>query len=134
MKKDYDQRFKAELSAEVARIKEFEAQNIRLEEADKYRSKMQEYREELEKNYQDKLNKLRERERDALEKSANKMKELETLNYNYRQKIIKEHEYIKLKEMEIEKQKFANEEQLKFQKAKLDVMERDLQKKLSEVN
>lgn len=59
---------------------------------------MQEYREELEKNYQDKLNKLRERERDVLERSGAKTKELESLNYNYRQKIMKEHEYIKLKE------------------------------------
>lgn len=62
---------------------------------------MQDYREELEKNYQDKLNKLRDRERDSLEKSTMKMKELESLNYNYRQKITREHEMLRLKEQEI---------------------------------
>lgn len=87
LKKDYDMRLKAELNAEITRVKEFEVSNMRLEEADKYRSKMQNYREELEKNYQDKLNKLRDRERDTLEKSGAKMKELEAMNYNYRQKI-----------------------------------------------
>lgn len=40
LKKDYDQRLKTELATETARIREFEAQNIRLEEADKYRQKL----------------------------------------------------------------------------------------------
>ncbi|CAD8051446.1 unnamed protein product [Paramecium sonneborni] len=134
MKREYDQRLKTEIATETARIREFEVQHIRLEEADKYRQKLQDYREELEKNFQEKLNVLRERENDTLKMSAQKTKELESLNYQYRQKILKEHEMIKLKEQEIEKQRIANEESLKFQKAKLDVMERDLSKKLAEAN
>jgi oral-facial-digital syndrome 1 protein len=84
MKRDLEQRMKAELQAEIAKIREFETQEIRLQEADKHRTKQQEYREELERNYQERLQKLRDRERDIMEKATNKTKELETLNYNYR--------------------------------------------------
>lgn len=50
------------MQAELTRIREFEISAIRMQEADTYRAKMQEYREELEKNYMEKLNRLRERE------------------------------------------------------------------------
>lgn len=50
-KKDYETRMKAEMQAELTRIREFEISAIRMQEADTYREKMQEYREELEKNY-----------------------------------------------------------------------------------
>ena len=39
MKKDLDLRMRAEIQAETGRIREFEAQNIRLEEANKHRVK-----------------------------------------------------------------------------------------------
>lgn len=52
------------------RIREFEISTVRMEEQEKHRKSMAEYREEIEKNYMDKLNKLRERERDTLEKCS----------------------------------------------------------------
>ncbi len=39
-KREYENRMKAEMQAEVIRIREFELSNIRLEEGEKYRLKM----------------------------------------------------------------------------------------------
>jgi hypothetical protein len=42
-KKDFESRMKAEMNAEIVRIREFEISNVRLEEAEKCRNEMQEY-------------------------------------------------------------------------------------------
>lgn len=69
-KREYEMRMKAEMAAEITRVREFEIANVRMEEAEKFRLQMQEYREELEKNHMEKLNKLREREKGTLEKCS----------------------------------------------------------------
>lgn len=132
-KKEYDLRWKAEMSAEISRVKEFECAQIRIDEAEKQRRKMEEYREQLEKNYQDKLSKLRDREKDALDRAAQKMKEIEGLNYHYRQKIMKDHELLKLKEQDLKKQQELNDQQLRTTQHRLEDKERELKRRLFEV-
>ena len=60
-KKEYDLRMKAEMNAEITRIREFEISNIKIEEQEKNRLNMEAYRDDMEKNYLDKLAKLRDR-------------------------------------------------------------------------
>lgn len=93
---------------------------------------MQEYREELERNYQERLQKLRERERDVMEKAALKQKELEGLNYNYRQKIMKEQEILKMKEQELVREKEISDERIKLQQQKMDAKERELKRRIDD--
>lgn len=67
-KRDFEARLKGEMNAEIVRIREFELSTIKMEEQEKHRKSMEEYRVEIEKSYRDKLNKLRERESTAIEK------------------------------------------------------------------
>lgn len=81
MKREYDAKFKTDLESEIARIRDFEVTALRIEEAEKYRIKMEQYREELEKMYLDKVNKLRERERDTIERCKQQIKVFRSVNY-----------------------------------------------------
>lgn len=47
-KKEVDQKAREDLESEIRRLKEFEMSKLRIEEAQKYRQKLQEYRDELE--------------------------------------------------------------------------------------
>lgn len=133
-KKEYDQRMKAELSSEVTRIREFELANIRLDEAEKYRLKMEQYREELDKVYTDKLQKLREREKDTIERCKQQLKALEAASYDYRQKFLKDFELNKMKEEGLEKQMKFEKENIRAQKERLDDLEKDLQQQFKELD
>lgn len=121
---------KAEMNAEIVRIREFEISTVRMEEQEKHRRSMSDYREELEKNYMDKLNKLRDRERDTLEKCTYKMKEIETVNHDHRQRILKDFELLRMREDEVDKQRLLNDETIKIQKQKIDNYEQDLKDKI----
>jgi len=133
-KKEYDQRMKAELNSEITRIREFELANIRLDEAEKYRLKMEQYRDELDKVYTDKLQKLREREKDTIERCKQQLKALEAASYDYRQKFLKDFELNKMKEEGLEKQMRFEKENIKAQKERLDDLERDLQQQFKELD
>lgn len=74
LKREYEAKMKTELEAEISRIRDFEIAALKIEEAEKYRLKMEAYREELEKMYLDKVNKLRERERDTIERCKQQIK------------------------------------------------------------
>ncbi|EGR28012.1 hypothetical protein IMG5_184820 [Ichthyophthirius multifiliis] len=129
-KRDFEIRMKAEMNTEIVRIREFEISQIRMEEQEKNRKVMQDYREDLEKNYMEKLAKLRDREKDIFEKCNQKMKEIESLNHGHRQKILKDFELIRLREEQIEKQKALNEESEKLGKAKITNLEKELKEKI----
>ncbi|KAL4502122.1 hypothetical protein ABPG72_000357 [Tetrahymena utriculariae] len=129
-KREFENRLKAEMNAEVVRIREFEMAAVRMEEQEKYRKLMSEYREELEKGYMDRLTKLREREKDTLEKCTNKMKEIESINHDHRQRILKDFELLRMREHEIDKQRILNDETLKIQKQKLENLEQELKEKI----
>jgi len=133
-KREYDQRMKAELNAEIARIREFELANIRLDEAEKYRIKSEQYREELDRVYTEKLQRLKERERDTIERCKHQLKSLEVASYDYRQKFLKDHEINKLKEEELEKYLKLEKENLRAQRERLQEVERDLQMQVKELD
>lgn len=48
MKNELEQRYKTDLANEITRLREFEVSRIRMEEAAKYRDKMESFRTEME--------------------------------------------------------------------------------------
>lgn len=78
--------YKLDLESEIRRLKDFELSKLRMEEAQKYRAKLQEYRDDIEKLQQDKLRELKVRENEAWERIKNKERDLDKMAFEYRQK------------------------------------------------
>lgn len=83
-KRETDQKYRDDLESEVRRLKEFEMSKMRIEEAQKYRQKIQEYRDELELLQQDKLRELKLRESEAWERIKNRERDLDKLSFEVR--------------------------------------------------
>lgn len=83
-KQECDMQYKLDLESEIRRLKEFELSKIRMEEAQKYRQKLQEYRDDLERLQQDKLKELKIRENEAWERIKNKERDLDKMQFEYR--------------------------------------------------
>ena len=62
MKAEMEVRYKSDLENEIRRLKEFEVSRIRMEEAARYRDKMENFRSEIETMYLDKVKALKLRE------------------------------------------------------------------------
>lgn len=84
LKRDLEQKYRDDLESEVRRLKEFEMSKMRIEEAQKYRQKIQEYRDELELLQQDKLRELKLRESEAWERIKNRERDLDKLSFEVR--------------------------------------------------
>ena len=72
------------MESEVRRLREFELSKIRIEEAQKYRQKVQEYRDELESLQQDKLRELKLRESEARERINNRERDVDKQAFEVR--------------------------------------------------
>ena len=68
----------------MRRLREFELSKIRIEEAQKYRQKVQEYRDELESLQQDKLRELKLRESEARERINNRERDVDKQAFEVR--------------------------------------------------
>ena len=62
MKAEMEVRYKSDLENEIRRLKEFEVSRIRMEEAARYRDKMENFRSEIETMHLDKFKELKLRE------------------------------------------------------------------------
>lgn len=102
-KREVDAKARLDLAAEVARVKEVEMASIKLEESAKYRTKMQEYRNELEQMHKDKLEKLKQREADVQEKCKRKEQDLEKAIFEHRQTVMRDMELLQIRENEVRK-------------------------------
>lgn len=83
-KQECEARFSNDLQREVRRLKEFEVSRIRIEEASKYRDKMEAFRQEMENLHLDKVRELKTREENALERIRSREVELEKAAYAHR--------------------------------------------------
>ena len=68
----------------MRRLKEFELSKLRIEEAQRYRQKIQEYRDELEGLQQEKLRELKIREAEAWERIKNRERDLDKSAFELR--------------------------------------------------
>lgn len=62
MKNELENRYKTDLANEITRLKEFEVSRIRMEEAARYRDKMESFRNEMENLHIEKVKELKQRE------------------------------------------------------------------------
>jgi hypothetical protein len=83
-KKELEAKYANDLESEVRRLKEFEMSKLRIEEAQKYRQKIQEYRDELEVLQSDKLRELKLRESEAWERIKNRERDLDKQAFEQR--------------------------------------------------
>jgi hypothetical protein len=91
------------MESEVRRLREFEMSRMRIEEAQKYRQKIQEYRDELELLQQDKLKELKLRESEAWERIKNRERDLDKQQFELRQNQLRNEDQLRSRENEAKK-------------------------------
>ena len=65
-KRESDQKYQDDLEKEIKRLKDFETSKIRMEEAQKYRQKLTQFTEEMEKLHLEKVKELKTREQETI--------------------------------------------------------------------
>ena len=76
-KKEVEARYQNDLQTQIRRLKEFELSRIRMEEADRYREKMENFRQEMETMHLEKVKELKQREENAMDRIKSRESELE---------------------------------------------------------
>lgn len=102
-KQECEARYTSDLDREVRRLKEFEISRIRIEEAAKYRDKMEAFRQEMETLHIDKVRELKSREENAMERIRSREVELEKAAFTHRQQVLKEEENMRYREQDVKK-------------------------------
>ena len=83
-KRECDSKYQDDLQREIQRLKEFEVSKIRMEEAQKYRSKLTSFTEEMERLHLDKVKELRVREQETVSRIKEKERQVEAVAYEHR--------------------------------------------------
>jgi len=130
-KKEMDVKMKAEIAAEISRIRNTELSSIKLEEAAKCRIKMQECRNELEQLYNDKLQKLKKKEQDILQQCRQKEKEVEKMEYEHRQIMVKDMDSLEAREHDVKREVEVRSKELEQEKNKLKKLQAEYKAKLA---
>jgi hypothetical protein len=118
-KQELEQRYKNDLANEITRLREFEVSRIRMEEAQRYRDKMDSFRSEMEHLHLEKVKELKQREQQAMERIRQRDQDVEKAAYEHRQKVLKEEELLRYRENDAKK---TVEMELYFVKAEKDRM------------
>ena len=66
MKAELEARYKSDLENEIRRLKEYQVSRLRMEEAARYRDKMEAFRSEMEHMHLEKIKELKTREETAM--------------------------------------------------------------------
>ena len=103
LKAEIEARYKGDLENEVRRLKEFEVSRIRMEEAARYRDKMEAFRSEMETMHLEKVKELKLREQNAMDRLRQKEQEVDKAAYEHRQKVLKDEEIIRFRENDVKK-------------------------------
>lgn len=121
------------MEGEIRRLKEFELSKIRMDEAQKYRQKLQDYRDEIERLQQDKIRELKVRENEALERIKNKERDLDKQAFEYRQKQLRDEEVLKAREGEVRKTMELDLQMLRNEKDMLAKTMRDYEHRVKDM-
>jgi hypothetical protein len=119
MKNELEQRYKTDLANEISRLREFEVSRIRMEEAARYRDKMESFRTEMETMHLEKVKELKLREQSTMDRIKSRDNEVEKAAYEHRQKVLKDEELMRYRENDAKK---TVEMELYFVKAEKDRM------------
>lgn len=83
-KRECDKKYADDLQREVARLRDFEVSKIRMEEAQKYRSKLTQFTDEMEKLHLEKVKELKIRENETIARIKTKEREVEKVAFEHR--------------------------------------------------
>ena len=97
-KKELEARYQNDLQTQIRRMKEFELSRIRIEEADRYRDKMEAFRMEMENLHLEKVKELKQREENAMDRIKHRETDLEKAAYTHRQSVLKDEETMRYRE------------------------------------
>ena len=100
-KQECEARYKSDLQNEIRRLKEFEVSRIRMEEASRYRDKMESFRQEMETMHLEKVKELKSREESAMDRIRNKEREIEKSAFGHRQTVLKDDELMRYRENDV---------------------------------
>ena len=129
-KRELDTKMRFDLAAEISRVREVETASIKLEESAKYRTKMQEYRDQLEQVHKEKLEKLKQREAEVQEKCKRKEQDLEKAIFEHRQTVMRDMELIQIRENEIKKGLEVRLREVELEKIRLKELQEDYEQKV----
>ena len=132
-KKELEAKYANDLESEIRRLKDFEMSKLRIEEAQKYRQKIQEYRDELEVLQSDKLRELKLRESEAWERIKNRERDLDKQAFEQRQKMITNEEVLRSRENEMKKTLEVELHMVKTERDSLSKSQRDCELKLKDL-
>ena len=133
-KREWDERVRKEIQAEVAKVREIEIAHVRLEEAAAYRAKIAEFRNELDSMHKDKIKELKQRESEVIERCKYKDREIEAAAFEHRQQVLKDLEMLRLKEQEMKKTVEMELIIIKSEREKLLQKEKEADLKLKDLN
>jgi oral-facial-digital syndrome 1 protein len=102
-KAECDLKYQNDLEKEIQRLKDFEVSKIRMEEAQKYRSKLTQFTEEMEKLHLEKVKELKTREQETVLRIKEKERQVEQVAYEHRQKVMKDEELLRYREADVKK-------------------------------
>ena len=102
-KREQEIKYREDLDTEIRRLKEFEMSRMRIDEAHKYREKLQQYRDDMENLLADKLKELKIRESEAWERIKNRERDIDKQQFEVRQKQLRDEEVMRARENELKK-------------------------------
>ena len=132
-KKEVEARYQNDLQTQIRRLKEFELSRIRMEEADRYREKMENFRQEMETMHLEKVKELKQREENAMDRIKSRESELEKAAYAHRQHVLKDEETMRYREQDIKKTVEMELYLVKSEKDRMAQTIREYEQKLAEV-
>lgn len=80
-KREADKKYADDLQREISRLRDFEVSKIRMDEAQKYRSKLTQFTEEMESLHLEKVKELKLREQETVSRIQNKEREVEKVAF-----------------------------------------------------
>ena len=105
-----------------------------MDEAQKYRNKLTQFTEEMEKMHLEKVKELKIREQETISRIKSKEREIETAAYEHRQKVLKDEEIMRYREAQVNKEQQMECILLKQESEKTKNLQRDYETKLSEMS
>jgi len=104
-----------------------------MEEADQYRSKMENFRHEMEELHLTKVKELKDRETNAMDRIKTRELELEKSAYGHRQHVLRDEESARYREQDVKKTVEMELYLVKSEKDRMAQTIREYEQKLNEV-
>jgi hypothetical protein len=104
-----------------------------MDEAQKYRTKLSEFTEQMESLHLEKVKELKTREQETVQRIRNKEREVEAVAYEHRQKVLRDEETIRYREADVKKTMEMELMLVKQERDKTRSLQGDYEKKLNEM-